>query len=168
MSGNVTKQNDTNAAVEIFVYVKWLTFTVQNRIGDCQRRDATRRCKGAEDSFFELPLLEKNMKLIQSIVLAVACATSAGVFAAAHTAAPGAAPMPPATNMAPAATPMTPDAMPAAKMTRAERSAAKKQINADEKTAMAACKKLAGAEKTACKKDANAKDKMAKAELKAK
>ena len=53
-------------------------------------------------------------------------------------------------------------------MTRAERSAAKKQIKADEKTAKAACKKMTGAEKSACNKDADAKEKMAKAELKAK
>ena len=69
---------------------------------------------------------------------------------------------------APAASTTTKTDTASTKMTRAERSAAKKQIDADEKMAKAACKKLSGAEKSACKKDASAKEKMAKAELKAK
>ena len=101
------------------------------------------------------------MTLLKNLMFVGICAMSGGVFAASHTAAPAAAPM------APAATATTPDAMPA-KMTHAERKAAKKQIDADEKMAKAECKKLSGAEKSACKKDASAKEKMAKAELKAK
>ena len=53
-------------------------------------------------------------------------------------------------------------------MTSAERRAAKKQIDADEKMAKAACKKLRGSEKRSCKKDAEAKEKAAEADLKAK
>ncbi len=69
---------------------------------------------------------------------------------------------------APMAAPAATTDASATKMTSAERSAAKKQIKADEKMAKAACKKLSGAEKSACKKDAEAKEKMAKADLKAK
>lgn len=83
------------------------------------------------------------MKAVQTLVFTSLCAM-AGIAAAAT------------------------DSMHAAKMTHAERSAAKNQIDADEKTAKAACKKLSGAEKSACKKEASAKEKMAKAELKAK
>jgi hypothetical protein len=53
------------------------------------------------------------------------------------------------------------------KMTREQYKAAKKQIEADEKMAKAACEKLKGAEESACKKDAEAKEKTAMAELKA-
>lgn len=106
---------------------------------------------------FTQPVLGAYMKFIQSLVAIAVCATSFSVFAAAHTAAPAAAP-----GAAPAA------AAPAVKMTRAERSAAKKQIEADDKMAKAACKKLNGAEKSTCKKEASAKEKSAKAALKAK
>ena len=52
---------------------------------------------------------------------------------------------------------------PAAKITRAERKAEKKQIEATEKMALAECKKMSGAEKKACKKEAEAKEKAARA-----
>jgi Ni,Fe-hydrogenase III small subunit len=114
--------------------------------------------------FAPVSLLEIHMSLLKNLMFAGACALSGGVFAASHTAAPAAAPMAPAATT-PAAT--APAAMPA-KMTHAERKAAKKQIDADEKMAKAECKKLSGAEKSACKKEASAKEKTAKAELKAK
>ena len=43
-----------------------------------------------------------------------------------------------------------------------------KQIEANEKMALAECKKLKGAEKKACKKEAEAKEKAAMAQVKAK
>jgi hypothetical protein len=57
---------------------------------------------------------------------------------------------------------------PAVKATRAERKAEKKQIEANEKMALAECKKLKGDEKKACKKQAEEQEKTATAALKAK
>lgn len=51
--------------------------------------------------------------------------------------------------------------------TKTEVKAEKKQITADEKTALANCKTMKGAEKSACKKDAVAKAQHARAHLKA-
>lgn len=89
------------------------------------------------------------MKLIQNLIFAAAaCALSAGASAVTITG--------------------TPVAAPAGEMTHAQRSAEKKQIEADEKTAKADCKKLKGAEASACKKKAEANEKSAEADLKAK
>ena len=97
------------------------------------------------------------MKSVLSLAAVSLLTLSASVFAAP----PQAAPAP-----APAATVATP--APVVKLTRAERKAEKKQIDATEKTALAECKKMNGAEKKACKKEAEAKEKAALAELKAK
>ena len=55
----------------------------------------------------------------------------------------------------------------AAAPTKAELKARKQQINADEKTALAACKTMKGTQKSACRKDAVAKASSARAHLKA-
>ena len=99
------------------------------------------------------------MKSVLSLVAVGLFSISAAVFAAPPQAAPAPAPAPAATAVTPA---------PVVKLTRAERKAEKKQIEATEKMALAECKKMSGAEKTACKKDAKAKEKAAMAELKAK
>jgi hypothetical protein len=101
-------------------------------------------------------LEENNMKSILSLAVAGMFVLSSSAFAGS----PQATPAPAATTAAPAT--------PVVKETRAEKKAEKKQIEADEKMAMAECKKLKGAEKKACKKDAEAKEKAAMAELKKK
>jgi hypothetical protein len=115
--------------------------------------------------------MEEQMKSAQHFLLAGLMAVTGTVFAAAHTAAPGTTSMAPAAapTMAPGAvSPMAPSTNSAMKMTHAQRKAAKKQIDADEKMAKAECKKLSGSEKRACKKEAEAKEKIAEADLKAK
>lgn len=93
------------------------------------------------------------MKSIFKLAGAVLLMASSAAFAATQATAPaGAHPLAAAHASAP---------------TKAEVKAEKKQIRADEKTALAGCKTMKRAEKSACKKDAIAKAHTARAHLKA-
>jgi Spy/CpxP family protein refolding chaperone len=102
-----------------------------------------------------------NMKSILSLSIASVLALSASTFAVAQQTAPAPA-TPPATSATTTTTTTTTQATPA------QRKAAKKQIEADEKAAMAECKKLKGDERKACRQQAEAKEKAATADLRAK
>jgi hypothetical protein len=104
-----------------------------------------------------------NMKSILSLSIAGLLSLSASVFAAPQTA-PAATP--PATSATTTTTTTQP--APVMKETPAQRKAERKQIKADEKTALAECKKLKGAERKTCRQQAEAKEKAAMVDLKAK
>lgn len=93
------------------------------------------------------------MKSIFKLAGAVLLMASTAAFAAPQAAAPA--------NTHPMA------ATHAAAPTKAEVKAEKKQITANEKTALANCKTMKGADKSACRKDAVAKAQHARAHLKA-
>ena len=134
--------------------------------GGAHRRQIASSTVAALKRYFELSKqrsnvfihLEEKMKSIfkLSVAALLVCATSAFAVTTQTT--------PPATS----ATATAAQSTPVVKETRAERKAEKKQIEANEKTAMAECKKLKGAEKKECKKQAEAQEKTATAELKAK
>ncbi|MFC4929712.1 hypothetical protein [Massilia sp. GCM10023247] len=93
--------------------------------------------------------MKSSFKLAGALLLMASSAAFAATQTTAH----------PATQ-APAAS------HPAA-MTKADVKAEKKQIRADENTALAACKNMKSAEKSACRKEAMAKAANARAHLKA-
>lgn len=109
------------------------------------------------------------MKSMLKITSAFLLMVSGAAFAAGQTAALGSAKAPTAatTTITPTTAAATTTATPMNE-TSAQKSAAKTQIKADEKSALAACKKMSGAEKSACKKQAKAQEKTAMADLKAK
>lgn len=88
------------------------------------------------------------MKSMFKIAAAVLCLSSSAAFAAGQQPAP------------------TPAATPVATATAGVQ-AQKKQLRAEKKAALAACKTMTGATKTTCKKDARAKEEAGMAALKA-
>lgn len=121
------------------------------------------------NNYSEIPM-KSMLKLASATLLLV----SGAAFATGQATAPATAKtttVHSTTTTAPAATTTMPAATTTTtttgNMTHAQYKAAKKQIEADEKTAKAACKKMKGAEASACKKDAEAKEETAMADLKA-
>lgn len=101
------------------------------------------------------------MKSTFKLASAVLLMASSAAFAAPQAPAPTGAQHPAAVHAAPATKADVKADV------KADIKAEQRQITADEKTALAACKTMKGAEKSACRKDAIAKAQSARAHLKA-